>query len=268
MAIIRQFRDLIDIPDVEPTISLKTATSFRFTIGQSYQTWSGSGLTYDALGPKTGVVTSIDIFMKNLLTVSFDSISINIASLRAGQDFEKLLFGGSDTYYGHAGDTLFMELLGGNDTAYGYGGTDEFEGGAGNDLLDGGTGNDDLNGGSGNDTLIGGHGTDILFGGTQADKFVFKSASDSIRGATRRDTIIDFNKVQGDKIDLSMIDGNSTVAGNQAFTFIGAAAFSGVKGQLKYQGGIVAGDFNGDKIADFEIALTTSPALAKTDFIL
>ena len=47
--------------------------------------------------------------------------------------------------------------------------------------------------------------------------------------------------------------------GNQAFTYIGTAVFSGISGQLRIrQSGahaIVSGDVNGDKTADFEIAL-------------
>ncbi len=43
----------------------------------------------------------------------------------------------------------------------------------------------------------------------------------------RGDTIWDFSHAQGDRIDLSAIDANSSVGGNQAFTFIGAANFTG-----------------------------------------
>ena len=59
-------------------------------------------------------------------------------------------------------------------------------------------------------------------------------------------------------------------AGNQGFTYIGATAFTGVAGQLDYLGGILSGDTNGDKVADFEIAITLvgSISLVSTDFVL
>jgi len=55
---------------------------------------------------------------------------------------------------------------------------------------------------------------------------------------------------------------------NNAFTFIGAGAFTNVQGQLRYAGGVVQGDINGDAIADFAINVATAPALTATDFVL
>jgi hypothetical protein len=60
----------------------------------------------------------------------------------------------------------------------------------------------------------------------------------------------------GDIIDLSDIDANQNVAGNQAFTFVGDAAFSNVAGELRATANLVQGDVNGDGIADFQINLT------------
>ncbi len=71
----------------------------------------------------------------------------------------------------------------------------------------------------------------------------------------------------GDKIDLRAIDADTDgTAGDQAFRYIGSAAFSGVDGQLRYANGILSGDLNGDKVADFQIALSNVRALAATDF--
>jgi hypothetical protein len=55
-------------------------------------------------------------------------------------------------------------------------------------------------------------------------------------------------------------------AGNQAFKFIGATAFSGVDGQLRFAGGVLQGDVNGDRTADIEIRVVG--ALARGDLIL
>ena len=46
--------------------------------------------------------------------------------------------------------------------------------------------------------------------------------------------ITDFNFAEGDRIDLCGIDADVYAAGNQAFTFIGAAAFSGTPGEINY----------------------------------
>ncbi|MGC4095679.1 MAG: hypothetical protein QM706_01065 [Nitrospira sp.] len=60
--------------------------------------------------------------------------------------------------------------------------------------------------------------------------FDYNSVSESAAG-TGRDTIIGFTGSdpggQGeDQIDLTTIDANAVVSGNQAFTYIGSAAFT------------------------------------------
>lgn len=143
-------------------------------------------------------------------------------------------------------------------------------GGNGNDTLNGGAGNDMLDGGNGNDLIYGGDGTDIIFGGLGADKltgdrsalasfqdrFVFTSASETLAGAGQRDVILDFAK--NDLIDLSKIDANEAITGNQEFTFIGSSQFTQA-GQLRHfmtsSSVIIEGEINGDGIADFQIEM-------------
>jgi Ca2+-binding RTX toxin-like protein len=98
------------------------------------------------------------------------------------------------------------------------------------DFIIGDDGNDTINGGAGNDTLVGGRGQDVLSGGLGADIFDFDSLVES--PVATPDTIIDFFVSQNDKIDVSTIDANTGVAGDQAFTFIGASAFTAA-GQLR-----------------------------------
>ena len=121
-----------------------------------------------------------------------------------------------------------------------------------------------LSGGAGTDVLDGGFGADRLTGGTGRDRFVFSSAANA-----NGDWITDFNRRE-DRLDFSQIDANSNAAGDQAFSYIGARAFTGVAGQLNsYQANgntYVAGDINGDGIADFSVTISGSVAIS-TSFI-
>ncbi len=161
----------------------------------------------------------------------------------------------------------------GNDALLGTSGKDNLAGAAGNDQLSGLAGNDVLSGGVGLDTLTGGLGSDLLSGGAGADVFKYVGVSDSAAGTNFHDIINDFLTAQADKIDLSGLDANPVMSGDQAFSFI-LDSFTGAAGQLRFyvdaqQGvGIVAADINGDAITDIEIALVGVTALSASDFIL
>jgi serralysin len=105
--------------------------------------------------------------------------------------------------------------------------------------------------------------------------FRYQDIAESTNAAP--DHILDFTS-NVDKIDLHLIDANTNVSGDQAFTFIGASAFDGHAGELRaVDSGLgyynVEGDVNGDGIADFTIHVTmgtTGPSLhplVGTDFI-
>jgi serralysin len=138
-------------------------------------------------------------------------------------------------------------------------------------MLFGGAGRDVLRGGSQADTLHGADNADTLAGGGGADTFRYDSVAESTAAA--RDHILDFTSGT-DKVDLSRIDANNGAAGDQAFSFIGGAAFHNVAGELRaYQSGgswYVEGDVNGDGTADLVIQLTVggSTPLVVGDFIL
>jgi Ca2+-binding RTX toxin-like protein len=168
--------------------------------------------------------------------------------------------------YGNASANI-LSANRGNNTLDGREGNDSLYGGDGNDILYGAAGTDTLEGGSGSDRLIGGAGKDTLRGGAGADVFAF-SAGDTGTGSAGRDQILDFSHAEGDRIDLSAIDANSGKAGDQAFTFIGSKAFSGIAGQVALHGAFLEGDVNGDRIADFQIDMGAVTSLTTSDFML
>ena len=177
----------------------------------------------------------------------------------------------NDTLYGDAGANL-LQGFDGNDSVNGRDGADRLYGQAGADALDGGAGADTLSGGDGNDSIYGNTDRDVLYGGAGADRFVFKTTADTGVSSALQDVIMDFVAADGDKIDVSAIDANTSASGNQAFSFIGTAAFHGISGELRYQisgaSTYVYGDVNGDKAIDFAIRINDDIALASGDFIV
>jgi VCBS repeat-containing protein len=177
---------------------------------------------------------------------------------------------GPGAIVGSAGNDI-LNGTSGADVIYGQGGADAITAGNGDDVLFGGADKDTLTGDAGNDTLNGGAGRDDMTGGTGADIFRFYLASEST--LIDLDRIRDFTPSQGDKLDLSFIDANTVLGGNNDFT-LGGASFTGVAGQLiqgtTASGYLVQGDVNGDAIADFavEIRLVGVSSLAPTDFLL
>ena len=166
-----------------------------------------------------------------------------------------------------------LDLTGNNsdNTLIGNDGANRIVGKGGADKIDGRDGDDDLYGNGGADRLTGGLGRDKLTGGSGADQFIFNDALETGTTGATRDKITDFSQAQGDLIDLLGIDAE-VGGGNQAFTFIGAAGFSGSAGELRFNQTatktIVQGDIDGDGVKDFSIELTGVIALVAGDFVL
>jgi serralysin len=141
--------------------------------------------------------------------------------------------GGNDLIDGGDGED---ELGGseGNDLLKGGGGDDGLKGGADNDVLRGGDGQDFLSGGDGDDYLYGEAGVDDMTGGQGADTFVWLSTDDTGPTMGTADYLYYFEAAEDDRIHLGSIDADIYAAGNQAFTFIGTAAFSGAPGEVNY----------------------------------
>ncbi len=209
-----------------------------------------------------------------VMSVNGDRVmSIDFGDFFSGLAFDDA-FGGGIKYIGNTfanileGDRGRDQLFGGggNDKLFGFSSNDKLFGEGGIDRLFGGGGNDTVSGGAGRDKIFGNGGADKLFGGTHADDFFFRSINDSRVGALR-DVIKDF-EAGLDEINLSKIDANTLLSGNDAFSFIGADLFDALAGQLRYSNGIVQGDVDGDGVADFEIKIAGGIDLTASDFVL
>lgn len=162
-------------------------------------------------------------------------------------------------------------------------------GGSGKDWLSGNTaanrllgnaGNDTLLGNAGNDTLVGGLGRDVLRGGAGADVFDFNKLTEMSTRLANTDSIADFSRktatFAGDKIDLRTLDAKAGTTINDAFTFIGNAAFDAqnASGQLRYQYnssgnyGVLSGSTDADSAAEFVIKIAGISTISNTDFYL
>lgn len=190
--------------------------------------------------PWTGTVNQIallsgDSVLSVATGLSADGAAVHTAIENGDADALNTLFWhGADQMNGGASDDTLRGFGGydtlsggrGNDTLIGDAGNDRLNGGFGDDTLLGGTGNDRLQGGGGNDVLVGGAGDDLLTGGAGRDIQTGGTGADTFRITDTAqllgegdELITDFTRSQGDKIDLHLIDANTAVDGNQAFTF-------------------------------------------------
>lgn len=232
------------------------------------------------LGPVSGTLTAYTQHLGTLPQFTIDMMAAPAGPVFHAVSFQDralataLLFAGSDTLVGSAGADRLLGFAGG-DTLSGLAGADILSGGHGVDFLSGGNGNDRLSGGPGADTLRGDAGRDLLLGdagpdqltgGAGADTFRYRKVSDSPAGSGR-DTIRDFTH-DLDLIDLRRVDADTGDPGDQAFAFIGDAAFTGIAGQLRYASGRLSGDTDGDGHADFQIALRGHPTIDAGDLLL
>ncbi|MFO1070925.1 MAG: hypothetical protein U1E14_20580 [Geminicoccaceae bacterium] len=206
-------------------------------------------------------------------------------TLFGGQDFDTLYGGdGNDTIYGGDGAN---DVVDEGDTLFGGNGDDTLWSNMGADTCFGGAGNDRFQTGDANDVLIGGEGGDSLYSGANNDIYKYLSVLEST--PELYDTITDFNKAGPasvdppgtpagkDRIDVSAIDANRLVSGNQQFTFIGDDAFT-APGQLHVRdtsrGKWVEVNNDGDLDADLVIRvllhdkLTAGDHMGPNDFIL
>lgn len=136
-------------------------------------------------------------------------------------------------------------------------------GGSGDDHLVGNSDRNWLSGGSGDDILQGGGNGDLLIGEEGADTFVYVSVEES--KPEFPDYILDFNSEEGDRIDLSAVDGDRLTDGFQSLRFGSTlphpnGVWYEVSGNTNELGGMISGrdimvyaDVDGDALADMAI---------------
>lgn len=223
---------------------------------------------------------------------------------------------GNDRMAGGGGNDRFTGGMGNDNASGGSGadrffatandGNDRYDGGGGRDLLDAsaiagaitvdlvlgrasgaGMGSDtlfgieDAIGGSGNDVFTASEAANRFTGGGGGDRFVFQSkAAAGILAA--RDEIADY-QTGSDQLDVSGIDANQSMLGNQAFAFAGLiASVSGGLGNLargaigfRYftdasgrEHTLVEANTGGSTAADLQIDLIGHHLLTSVDFVL
>jgi Ca2+-binding RTX toxin-like protein len=226
---------------------------------------SGYDRMYGGTGDDTYYVNDTTDFAYENPSEGNDRVFSSLVSYQLRANVEELdLVEGSAAIrgYGQAGDNL---IVGNSADNFLYGRD-------GNDHLMGGGGADILYGENGNDVLEGGAGMDRFYGGTGADTFLFRDGDFAGMTSGTADRIHDFSQVDGDKLDFSNVDANTLLGGDQAFSFIGNAAFGHHAGELRYyqQSGVtyVAGDTNGDGVADFAVRIDGLFTIHANDLVL
>jgi aryl-phospho-beta-D-glucosidase BglC (GH1 family) len=254
-------------PAVSPTASIDHMTvnensgTVTFTVTRTGSLDLSSSVNY-ATANHTAVAGSDYTATYGKLTFAAGEVSKTI-SVRliddnggeAAEAFQVNLSGGTNVIIGNS--QALGTIIDNDVTINGTGKADILQGTAGADYINGRGGRDIINGGGGADTMTGAAGH---------DRFVFDSAANA-----NGDKITDF-KSRSDTLDFSQMDANSYLYGDQAFKWLDSGAFTGAGGELReyLEDGrhYVAGDINGDRLAEFVIEVAGTANLYLGDFLL
>lgn len=229
--------------DAQLTFKVNTTGNFSFVVGEQGNNATGSYKLTLSLGFATSAADRV------IGTAQADGINglAGADTLDGGA--------GADRLFGDAGDDLLL-------------------GGSGNDQLFGGSGNDVLRGGADLDALTGGTGADRLIGGLGADRFIFTTTADSRPGASdviaAGDGALAFEGAGvagGDVIDLSAIDANALISGNQTFTW-STARTAGTAYLADSNGSTVLyAHTDNDGVADFALIIADGAGITARSYI-
>jgi Ca2+-binding RTX toxin-like protein len=266
-----------------PANSFPSAANDFFDLGNGNDTANGAGGSDTLLGGAGNDVLDGSLGNDSVAGGAGNDVVLGgdgRDTLDGGNNNDTVLGGGGNDSMNGGNGNDSLEGGEGNDTVNGGAGVDTIAGGNGNDtanggggadVMFGGDGNDVLNGADGNDILTGGLGRDVMAGGAGADIYDYNLTSES-NGASR-DLITDF-VFDVDRIDLSTIDANTGLGGNQAFSTIEG---NGI-GELNFTdlangNTLIQSDVNGDGFADLQIEVADGATSASVwspslDFIL
>lgn len=205
-------------------------------------TLSGADLAFDPVaGTIDGTVNAIAVAVNGALAVEVTGLDVLLSDIVALAEP-----GG--------GDTVYATILSGGDT---------LSGSVQNDMLLGSGGRDRIIGEAGDDTIYGGADRDRLTGGDGADVFFFGDMNESTASRRGRDIITDFNRDEGDLIDLT---------GLGLLTFHDGDSFTGEAGEIIAtswrRGMLVQADLDGDGDTDFSVMINGAASMRATDFVL
>lgn len=197
----------------------------------------------------TGAILSYDADRRLVWTYAEHGATVDLRTQAVTDGFgaSATVAGFEDVWGAGYDDTLIGDFR--DNVLSGFGGNDRLVGGNGDDLLDGGTISADV--------LSGGSGSDIFAYDVDSDWFM----GEFDHGSLIVDEITDF--AHGDQIRILDVFGTT-------FTFIGTNAFSGARGEVRFElvdgDTIVSAQYGGEIDADLQIRLSGEITLTAADF--
>ncbi len=255
--------DTLSVSDLVIRTHGTTTTADRYVFTNEYSDYDGvSGHATLITDPNGGTDTANASAVTSASTIRLDGVAGSIDGVAVR------LNGIENAIGGDAGDSLVGSSVA--NSLFGMRGNDTLSGGDAADVLRGGTGNDNLIGGAAADILIGGQGQDLFRLLTSTDSLV--GTRDIIRAGDSAIAFEGAGAAAGDRIDVSVIDANTTLSGNQTFGF-GTTTTTG-RVWLTNSGTNTLVNFNNDAdtAIDFQLVIedgtTLASAYSAADFIL
>ena len=276
----------------------RDAFDFDLTPAPVMAIWDAGGIdTLDASGYATNQIIDLNEgALSSIGGVTFDTAP-SLAEVNANRAAQGMTPVSQATYDANMAALAANPLVGAltDNVGIAYGAIIENAvGGSGHDLLIGNQVGNRLIGNAGDDAFVGGDGVDYFTGGAGNDTFfaeINATTVSSKQGAISVDVVTDF-RTGFDKIDLGLIDGNTTIGGDQGFVLtkkgtgnagelyvksfgnLMAASkslgidLSGYEGSLQKSGHVtvVFGDVDGGG-ADFAFVLVGAKSITLSDFV-
>jgi len=213
----------------------------------------GADTMIGGAGDDTYYVDNVGDVVTEIAGEGLDTVSSKLSDYTLAANVEKLMLGGGYNING-TGNELSNILIGNK----------------GNNTLSGLNGNDNIKGMAGADKIIAGMGADDLWGGDGNDRFVITNAAESGSNDATNDWIYDF--AEGDKLDISLVDANTGVGGDQAFVIDTDGSFSAGEISVVTSGLDVFLSFNIDADAEAEMTVRLKNVvladITAVDFVL